>query len=90
MREGRGPGVATPASDPSRLRSLIASVELPATARAEVAAQLSALDSQQRDRTLRLAVIGEFSSGKSLLINALMGEALLPPLRQVPGTSHAT
>ncbi|MFF6947178.1 dynamin family protein [Streptomyces iakyrus] len=31
-----------------------------------------------RDTRLRVAVVGEFSSGKSTLINALLGEALLP------------
>ncbi len=45
---------------------------------AEVAARVDGLRRKIADRVFRVAVAGEFSSGKSALINALLGENLLP------------
>lgn len=40
---------------------------------------------EQQDRPLRVAIIGEFSTGKSTFINAVLGQELLPA-RYVPTT----
>ncbi len=40
-------------------------------------AQIEAIETRASDDTLRLAVFGEFSSGKSTFINALMKQRLL-------------
>ena len=39
--------------------------------------QLSTIRSKQKDKCINLSVIGEFSSGKSSFINALLGEEIL-------------
>ena len=44
----------------------------------ETAARIEALRAKAADRVFRVAVAGEFSTGKSALINALLGEELLP------------
>lgn len=38
---------------------------------------LSAINNKQKDKCINLSVVGEFSSGKSSFINALLGEELL-------------
>lgn len=53
---------------------------LPGTLRAEIAAIAEyTVNSQNR---LKVCVVGEFSTGKSSLINALLGAALLPTARE--------
>lgn len=47
------------------------------------------LDSLLRDRNFRVVVFGEFSVGKSTLINALLGRAALPT-KTIPTTGHVT
>ncbi|WP_034261338.1 dynamin family protein [Actinospica robiniae] len=59
-------------------RSAVRSVQLGAEDRAALVEQFAAVERRLTDRTHRLAVIGEFSSGKSTFINALLGEELLP------------
>src|ERR1700722_1324848 len=46
--------------------------------RRELDERLSAIRARHADQSLYLAVVGEFSSGKSTFINALIGEPLLP------------
>lgn len=56
---------------------------------AELQHQLSSIRSKQKDKKLYLAVIGEFSSGKSTFINALLGFRLLKEA-VTPTTACAT
>jgi GTPase Era involved in 16S rRNA processing len=42
------------------------------------------------ERPLRIAVIGDYSAGKSSFINHLLGDDLLCPVRDDPTTSHVT
>lgn len=53
------------------------------------AAQLEALAERLRRDALRVLVVGEFKRGKSTLINAMLGEALLPA-RLAPCTALLT
>ncbi len=46
--------------------------------RGDIIAQLQALEARQRTPGFRLAFLGEFSRGKSFLINRLLGRELLP------------
>ncbi len=46
--------------------------------RRELGDQLAAIRARHADPNLYLAVVGEFSSGKSTFVNALLGEQLLP------------
>ncbi|QJT05935.1 hypothetical protein G9272_41080 [Streptomyces asoensis] len=57
--------------------------------RARLLGLLDAAARRIRDTRLRLAVVGEFSSGKSTLINALLGDGLLPA-GALPTTGAAT
>ncbi|MFD3621146.1 dynamin family protein [Streptomyces sp. NPDC058676] len=57
--------------------------------RARLLGLLDAAAPRIRDTRLRLAVVGEFSSGKSTLINALLGGGLLPA-GALPTTGAAT
>ena len=56
---------------------------------AEISSQISAIRKKQNDANLYLAVIGEFSSGKSTFINALLGFRLLKEA-VTPTTACAT
>ena len=42
------------------------------------AARIKALRDKSAERCFRVAIVGEFSTGKSALVNALLGEDLLP------------
>ncbi len=44
----------------------------------ETAGRIKALSEKSKDRVFRVAIAGEFSTGKSALINSLLGEDLLP------------
>ncbi|HIF97930.1 MAG TPA: hypothetical protein EYQ54_13040 [Myxococcales bacterium] len=44
----------------------------------ETAKRIEALSEKSKDRVFRVAIAGEFSTGKSTLINSLLGEDLLP------------
>jgi predicted GTPase len=55
----------------------------------DLAAQLTSLAARLRSGNLNVAVLGEFKRGKSSLINALVGEAILP-VGIVPLTSVIT
>ena len=44
----------------------------------EIARRLQVAYDRSRERVFRVAIAGEFSTGKSTLINALLGKALLP------------
>jgi GTP-binding protein EngB required for normal cell division len=55
----------------------------------DLAAQLISLAARLRSGNLNVAVLGEFKRGKSSLINALLGEAILP-VGVVPLTSVIT
>ncbi len=57
--------------------SLIAKYKWSGNVRAGLMAQLDKIKSKQRDTALNLSVVGEFSTGKSSFINALLGEQLL-------------
>ena len=54
-----------------------------------VSAAASDLDTWAR-RPLTVAVVGEFSAGKSLLLGVLMGDACLLPVSEVPTTGNIT
>jgi len=45
---------------------------------AEIAVKAEQLSRELERRTLRIVVVGEFNNGKSTLVNALIGEPLLP------------
>src|SRR5436305_140273 len=57
---------------------------------AELARRLTQIRERREDANLYLAVIGEFSSGKSTLINALLRENLLPTSVVQATTAAAT
>lgn len=51
--------------------------DITVTARNELHSQMAKIQQRRNDPNLYLAVIGEFSSGKSTLINALLKDELL-------------
>lgn len=53
-------------------------LEFMATADQDLAHRAASLMSRRTDERLKIAVVGEFSRGKSTLINALVGEPMLP------------
>ena len=55
----------------------------------EVVSRIEAIEAKRRDKKLYLAVVGEFSSGKSTFINALLGFRLLKEA-VTPTTACAT
>jgi GTP-binding protein EngB required for normal cell division len=57
--------------------SLLARVQLPEQTAEELTALISAISFRQRDPHLYMAVVGEFNSGKSTFINALLRDKLL-------------
>ncbi len=59
------------------LQSLLVGYHLPKDATAKLEENINGLRSRQNRRELHLAVVGEFSSGKSSFINALLRENLL-------------
>jgi GTPase SAR1 family protein len=67
---------------------LAAAAKLPAEVDAEVAAQIAGVRDRLVDQRLRLAVIGEFSTGKTTFINALLRQPLFP-VSVMPTTAAA-
>jgi predicted GTPase len=65
------------------IRGVIAGPTIAASTAASFAARCDAVEARARDPRLYLAVIGEFSSGKSTLINALVRRELLRSSIQV-------
>ena len=55
------------------LRSLINLKQVPEDVSRELSRQLSLIESRQKDDNVYIGIIGEFSSGKSTLINSLIG-----------------
>jgi ribosome biogenesis GTPase A len=62
---------------------------LPDEDRSFLTEQIGMIRSRRLDPNLYLAIVGEFSSGKSTLINALLGADLLPT-GAIPTTSAVT
>lgn len=58
--------------------AVIGRADLPGPSRADLATRINRIRERAADPNLYLAVIGEFSGGKSTFINALLGEPLLP------------
>lgn len=68
----------TNASDHLRFaKQVLESAELPAELRQDLQQQIQRIEQRLADPSLYLAVIGEFSSGKSTFINALLQDELL-------------
>jgi GTPase SAR1 family protein len=59
-------------------RAAISSLVLPVAVRRRLKAQADEIEGRIHDPELRIAVFGEFSSGKSTLINAIVRNRLLP------------
>lgn len=59
------------------MQTLIERYSFPSGQKAQLQAELKKIQSRQNEKTLSMAVIGEFSSGKSSFINALLRENLL-------------
>jgi ribosome biogenesis GTPase A len=59
------------------LEQLTENADWTAASRAQVVAAMQRIRDRERDPRLFLGVVGEFSSGKSTLINALIGDELL-------------
>jgi len=57
--------------------ALINKYEWDAQTKSRLSSQLQLIRNKQKDKCLNLSVIGEFSTGKSTFINALLGENLL-------------
>lgn len=66
-----------------------AEIQLLALGESERSARLGLLRRSLDDPTLRVVVFGEFSRGKSTLINALLGRLVLPA-KLIPTTGHVT
>ena len=59
------------------MKTLMKKYEFPWKQREQLQAELKKIQVRQNEKTLNMAVIGEFSSGKSSFINALLRENLL-------------
>lgn len=59
------------------IRSAAEKYELPEEAAARILAECDLIETRMNDDRLKMAVVGEFSSGKSSFINALLREELL-------------
>ncbi len=59
------------------VKNVLARSTVSASVKAEIDAQIDRIEQRQQDPNLYLAVIGEFSSGKSTFINALLKDELL-------------
>ena len=59
------------------MKTLMKKYEFPWEQREQLQAELKKIQARQNEKTLNMAVIGEFSSGKSSFINALLRENLL-------------
>jgi predicted GTPase len=62
---------------------------LRAMGESERAQRFQVLRESLDDANLRIVIFGEFSRGKSTLINALLGRAVLPA-KLIPTTGHIT
>jgi len=71
------------------LADLASSPDLDPESRAAIAREHAALAARAASKEVRLAVVGEFSTGKSTLINALLGARILPE-GFIPVTARAT
>lgn len=76
-------------SDVVFMRKILPQIPIPQARRIVLDAQLERLDARARRRSVQLAVIGEFNSGKSTFINALLGRRLLKSAN-IPTTARAT
>ena len=56
------------------MKTLMKKYEFPWKQREQLQAELKKIQVRQNEKTLNMAVIGEFSSGKSSFINALLRE----------------
>jgi len=74
----------------SFLEELLGRYELGAERRQQWANALGKIKARREDRNLYLAVVGELSSGKSTLVNALTGTPLLPADSPPATTAAAT
>jgi Dynamin family len=70
------------------LEEVLSRYQLAGEHRAQWAQLLKRIKKRQEDRNLYLAVVGEFSSGKSTLVNALIRQNLLPT-DVLPATTSA-
>ena len=68
---------------------LISRHDIPKSTRKDLLKQVKKIRKKSSDSTLKLAIIGEFSSGKSTFINALLREELLK-ISAKPTTAAAT
>ena len=59
------------------MQTLMGRYSFPSGEKAQLQAELKKIQARQNEKTLNMAVIGEFSSGKSSFINALLRENLL-------------
>ena len=59
------------------MQTLMGRYSFPSGEKAQLRAELKKIQARQNEKTLNMAVIGEFSSGKSSFINALLRENLL-------------
>lgn len=59
------------------IRSAAEKYELPEEAAARILAECDLIEARMNDKRLKMAVVGEFSSGKSSFINALLRDELL-------------
>lgn len=68
--------------------SLLGKYQWKLTAKQSLEKQLAAIEAKQNDKKLNISVIGEFSTGKSSFINALIGYELLA-VNVIQGTTVA-
>lgn len=68
--------------------SLLKKYNWNASSKKDIEAQLNAIVKKQNDKFLNISVIGEFSTGKSSFINALVGQELLA-VNVIQGTTVA-
>lgn len=71
-------------------QQLLASYQWPKAVQQELHAQMKLVRIKQQDKALNMSVIGEFSSGKSTFINALLRKELLAECVQQGTTVAAT
>ena len=65
-------------------------VEVDADALDEAGAMLDELEDEVDDRRVRVALLGDTNAGKSTLVNAVLGQRLLPSSSSGPGTAVVT